>query len=116
MRAIVFSLMLVLAGCIDYSDGERTGTVTKFSRKGLICKSWEGEMQMEGFRTGGAGGRLQANLFVFSAEDPSVVPTIQAAQHSGERVTLRYRQEAFVGPCRADTKYFIVSAERRLGR
>jgi len=30
----------------SYSDGERAGFLQKFSRKGWICKTWEGEMAM----------------------------------------------------------------------
>ncbi|HVX88642.1 MAG TPA: hypothetical protein VG940_06930, partial [Gemmatimonadales bacterium] len=30
----------------SYSEGERAGTLQKFSRKGWICKTWEGELQI----------------------------------------------------------------------
>src|SRR5262244_940432 len=50
---LVLFLLVVLGGCAlyawgalhwSYSDGERAGFVQKFSRKGWICKTWEGEM------------------------------------------------------------------------
>src|SRR5215470_15300452 len=30
----------------SYADGERAGWVQKFSNKGWLCKTWEGEMAM----------------------------------------------------------------------
>ena len=30
----------------SYSEGERAGVVQKFSKKGWVCKTWEGELNM----------------------------------------------------------------------
>jgi hypothetical protein len=55
LRAIVYSIfcaVLVLVAYVavvsywSYSSGERAGWVQKFSNKGWVCKTWEGEMAM----------------------------------------------------------------------
>jgi hypothetical protein len=79
--AIVF-LPLVLSGCFDYSDGSRVGVVTKLSRKGLICKTWEGQMNLGGMKTvtvtssDGKSSMDQTvpNTFDFTVEDLSLLP------------------------------------------
>jgi hypothetical protein len=82
---------LILTGCIEYSDGERTGTVTKLSRKGLICKSWEGGIYMGGIKkhvdyvSYGSGKNerttavtsMVANTFQFTIEDASLIPKVR---------------------------------------
>lgn len=97
-------------GCgADYSDGERSGTVTKFSRKGLWMKSWEGELLMGGMTTDG-DGRSVPNVFQFTVVDSAVVPLVQAAQHAGRPVTVAYRQWA-ISPVGQDSSYEIVSVK-----
>ena len=36
---ILITLALLISGCVEYSDGYRTGVVTKFSKKGIFCRS-----------------------------------------------------------------------------
>ena len=42
---VVFVLYTLAALTWDYSSGYRAGTLMKFSRKGFMCKTWEGEIQ-----------------------------------------------------------------------
>lgn len=88
-------LTLSLAACMpNYSDGSRVGTVTKLSYKGLIWKSWEGEMVMGGVRQNqDENGNLNtvANVFAFNV-DPDAVEKVRKAQESGRPVKLIYRQ------------------------
>lgn len=81
-----------------YSDGERTGIVSKFSRKGLVYKSWEGELNCGGLRqrttTDGSGNpkiETVANVWAFHASDEHSA-RIQEAMRRNEAVTIRYRQ------------------------
>lgn len=53
---------------MTYSDGERTGVITKFSHKGMLIKTWEGELNMGGFDQGGV-----ATIWAFSVDDPVIV-------------------------------------------
>lgn len=89
----------------NYSDGERSGTVYKISHKGMIWKSYEGEMNLGGMATD-ANGQATANTFKFSVRDPAVVEKINAASVSGKRVTLHYTQY-LIKPVKIDTEYVV---------
>lgn len=108
-------LCLCLTGCFEYSEGERTGVITKFSRKGFICKTWEGELNLGGFKEktsydsrGIEQTKVVTNVFEFTVENTSIIGQIQTAQRSGKRVTLQYNQELF-SFCRSDSDSYFVS-------
>ena len=85
-----------------YSSGERAGYVQKLSRKGWICKTWEGEMALVSM-PGTVGEK-----FAFSVRDDAVAEQIN--QSVGRRVTLRYQQHVGLPTsCFGDTQYFIAS-------
>jgi len=85
----------------SYSDGERAGYVQKFSRKGWLCKTWEGELAMVSLP-----GTLP-QIFAFSVRDPAVAATIDRSM--GQRVTLHYEQHVGVPTsCFGDTEYYVV--------
>lgn len=95
-------------GCGEgYSDGERVGTITKFSHKGLVVKSWEGEMFLGGIRQTGDG--VQANVWAFHVSD-SLAPKVTEATNKGGTVKIRYRQWA-LKPFGQDSPYDVVSIE-----
>lgn len=84
----------------SYADGERAGYVQKLSRKGWLCKTWEGEIAMVTMP-----GAIPEK-FEFSVRDDAVAQTINAL--AGKRVVLHYRQHKFVPTsCFAETEYFI---------
>jgi hypothetical protein len=85
----------------DYSDGERAGYIQKFSRKGWLCKTWEGELSMINYP--GAA----PEIFRFSVRDATIAKEIEAVV--GKRVALRYAQHINVpSNCFGDTEYFII--------
>src|SRR5262245_35288063 len=114
---LMMALCPLCSGCfwwsdITYSEGERVGVIVKFSNKGLIWKSWEGEMQLGGARIGGDG--VLPNLWEFSlrrGEEADLVKKISAAQESGKRVKVRYRQALWGMPWRGGTSYYVESLE-----
>lgn len=85
-----------------YSDGDRAGYVQKFSRKGWLCKTWEGELAMTTF----PGTAPQ--IFDFTVRDPGVASQIQ---HMMDRqIVLHYEQHIGVPTsCFGDTEYYVVS-------
>lgn len=92
-------MILSLAGCAcgrGYSEGERTGTVYKLSRKGLVFKSWEGEMLLGGARQTDQGA--VANVWAFTIVDPRLVKVVSEAQDSGAPMTAHYIQWFNSGP------------------
>jgi hypothetical protein len=99
-----------------YSTGSRMGVVTKFSNKGLVMKSWEGEMNLGGFRnkTNSNGESLVvANVFVFSVTSPDIAKQINEAMISGARVELVYNQW-FLPPLSQDSGYTITAVKPTL--
>lgn len=84
----------------SYSDGERAGYVQKFSRKGWICKTWEGELSMV------AVPGSVAEKFAFTVRDDAVAARINALM--GRRVALVYEQHIGVpGDCFGETGYYV---------
>ena len=67
-----------------YSDGERAGYVQKLSRKGWLCKTWEGEMAMVTMP-----GTV-AEKFAFTVPDNAVAAKLNASV--GKRMALHYEQ------------------------
>lgn len=105
MKRLLLVAMFCLAGCLEVSTGNRAGQVTKFSKKGLVCKTWEGELQVGGQANVVGVGQV----FAFTVEDEALVPKLDSALASGVRTKLSYRQEFAHGPCRSDTAYFITA-------
>lgn len=84
----------------NYAEGERTGYVQKLSKKGWICKTWEGEIVLVTMP-----GAIPEK-FEFTVRDDAVVERINA--EAGKRVVLHYRQHKFIPvSCFGDTEYFI---------
>lgn len=95
--------LIALTGCYTTSEGNRVGTITKFSSKGFLVRTWEGEMILGG--SGASGSSV--NTWRFSVADESLVAAIQAAQKKAEVITLQYHEEWIVAPWRADTNYLV---------
>ena len=84
----------------SYSSGERVGYVQKLSKKGWLCKTYEGEIAMINLP-----GQI-ANTFQFSVRDDSIAALINKAQ--GQQVALAYQQHKGVPTsCFGETEYFV---------
>ena len=84
----------------SYSDGERAGVVQKFSRKGWVCKTYEGELAL--YIVGG----VAPEIWAFSVRDTAVVDQLNALV--GERVRLHYTEHKGIpSSCFAETAYFV---------
>ncbi|WP_128546135.1 hypothetical protein [Larkinella soli] len=112
---ILFILILIVAGILfyltswSYSDGERAGTISKFSRRGYVFKTWEGVLNVGGFS--GETGSLTPQYFDFSVKNDSVAQRINEAVRSGQRVTLHYEEKLAKLPWNGETKYFVTGIE-----
>jgi hypothetical protein len=85
-----------------YAEGERAGYVQKFSHRGWLCKTWEGEMAMVTMP-----GTL-AEKFAFTVRDEGVAQKINA--DIGKRLALHYEQHKWIpNSCFGDTEYFVTS-------
>jgi hypothetical protein len=95
---IVAWTMLTLSW--SYSAGERAGYVQKFSKKGWICKTWEGEMAMVTMP-----GTV-AEKFYFTVRNDDVAHRINLTV--GKRVVLTYEEHKWIPiSCFGDTGYFV---------
>jgi hypothetical protein len=84
----------------SYSQGERAGYVQKFSHKGWICKTWEGELAMVSLP-----GTV-TDKFEFSVRDSAVAAKINETM--GKRVSLAYDQHIGVPTsCFGETQHFV---------
>lgn len=103
---VLFLGALALAGYVSlmlrfsYSDGERAGYVQKFSRKGWVCKTWEGEMAMANLP-----GSMP-EVFAFTVWDDAVAAQLNGVM--GQRVVLHYREKVGLPTsCFGDTRHIV---------
>ncbi len=83
-----------------YSDGYRAGTLQKFSRKGWVCKTWEGELMQP------TAPGVAPTIWYFSVRDDSVAGVISEAL--GKRVVLHYDEHRGVPTrCFGETLYYV---------
>jgi hypothetical protein len=107
LPAIVFTLWAGITLHWTYSAGNRVGYVLKFSKKGWLCKTWEGELSMA------TVPGVAPEKWAFTVRDDGVARKIQTAQ--GQQVDLLYEQHKFVpSSCFGETEYFVTDV-RPLG-
>ena len=101
---LLFVLYTWSALAWSYSEGERAGYVQKFSKKGWICKTWEGELAMVSIP-----GSMPEK-FYFSVRNDSIAQHINDTL--GKRVALVYEQHKGVPTsCFGDTEYFVTDVK-----
>jgi len=97
---VLLALYTWLVVSWTYSTGERAGYVQKFSKKGWICKTWEGEPAMV------AIPGSMPEKFYFTVRNDSVAALLNTSL--GKRVALTYRQHVGVPTsCFGDTQYYV---------
>jgi hypothetical protein len=96
-----------------YSEGVRAGMVIKVSKKGVVFKTWEGQLNLQSFGATNSRNAL-AEVFEFSIEkgDTAAYNTLQDVSLTGERINLHYKQKYAVLPWLGDTKYFVTKIDR----
>jgi H+/Cl- antiporter ClcA len=104
-------LLLIVAGVVGYtyaslnwaySDGERVGVLQKLSRKGWVCKTWEGELAL--YVVSG----VAPQIWPFTVRDDQVAKNLNVSL--GKRVRLHYDEHRGIpSNCFGDTQYFVDS-------
>jgi hypothetical protein len=101
--AAVFALWVLVTMNWSYSSGLRSGYVQKISRKGYVCKTWEGTLYTDiakGFRS---------DSFSFTVRSDSLAHIIEGL--AGKKVEVHYEQHIGVPTsCFGDTQYFVTKA------
>ena len=94
------SVSCLLSGCFfsvsGYSEGSRSGKLVKFSKKGLMCKTYEGQLML---------GETQGTTWDFSVTDESLANKLLPL--IGEEVQLGYDENYLTGICDSETAYIV---------
>lgn len=111
---LFFLYLLIFPGWFyGYSEGERTGDVFKFSKKGLIWKSWEGELYLGGLTSNKVGG-LEIEKFYFSIpskqenEKRVLIDKLKECSQKRLNCTINYKQW-FKRPVIQESKYNVTN-------
>ena len=119
MKKILFAIIIFIVGALAYmywgvyDRGLRAGNIVRISEKGIIFKTYEGQINIQTF-----GGLKRVNPIVESfdfsvdSKNEQVLKDLQEAALSGERVNLHYVKRYIIVPWRGDTKYFATRVER----
>jgi hypothetical protein len=103
--AIVIALWIWISLGYTYASGDRAGYVQKISKKGWICKTWEGELAMANLPG------TMPQIFAFTVRSDSIAHILE--QNAGKQVSLKYEQHRGIPTsCFGDTQYFVTAVQR----
>jgi hypothetical protein len=123
LRYALVIILLLSAGLFafyywgSYSEGVRSGTVVKISKKGYLFKTYEGQLSLLPYGAVKSQDRvIESFEFSVAPGNETVIRELESSSLSGERVSLHYIERYAQFPWRGDTKYFIVKVERQKGK
>lgn len=97
---VVLAVYIFVVSSWNYSTGERAGWVQKLSRKGWLCKTWEGELSLVSMP--GAA----PEMFLFTVRDEAVAEKINLVM--GKRVALHYEEKVGLPTsCFGETRHYV---------
>lgn len=100
--AVLYLIYFAFIYFVPYSEGTRTGELIKFSKKGVIYKTWEGEISQ---------GISGAQIFQFSVLGSKTDVVEKLQENEGNYVKLTYVERYATFLFWGDTKYFIENVE-----
>ena len=99
---LIVALYTAIALSWAYSEGQRAGYLQKFSRKGWLCKTWEGELALS------TVPGVAPTMWNFTVRKESTARQVNLAL--GRRVVMYYQEHRGVPTtCFGDTPYFVDS-------
>ena len=102
---VVIALWIWVALGYTYASGERAGYVQKISKKGWLCKTWEGELAMANLPG------TMPQIFSFTVRNDSIANVLE--QTIGKQVSVTYEQHrGLPTSCFGETEYFISRVNR----
>jgi hypothetical protein len=108
LPALALAAWTMIALSYTYSRGDRAGYIQKLSKKGWICKTWEGELAMVN-----VPGTMQER-FPFTVRSDSLAQAMN--QMMGSQVSITYEEHRGVpGSCFGETNYYVTAA-RSVGK
>jgi hypothetical protein len=119
IKVVIIFLIIVGSGLFAfyywgvYDEGVRAGNVLRISKKGMLFKTHEGQLNLQTFGAlKGANPIMESFDFSVESSNEQVLKELQEVALSGERVNLHYVKRYATFPWRGDTKYFITKVER----
>ena len=102
---VIIALWIWVSLGYTYAMGERAGYVQKISKKGWICKTWEGELAMANLPG------TMPQIFSFTVRSDSIAHVLE--QNAGKQVSLTYEQHRGIPTsCFGETEYFVTRVSR----
>lgn len=107
----IYGLMLFVISIICYitfayyftfSDGVRSGVLSKFSHKGYVFKTWEGELNE---------GMGATKFFSFSVMDNDETVINDLKKYQGKYVKVEYKQRITTFFWWGDTEYYVTNVK-----
>ena len=103
--AIIIALWIWVTLGYTYATGERAGYIQKISKKGWLCKTWEGELAMANLPG------TMPQIFSFTVRTDSIAKLVE--QNAGKQVSVTYEQHKGIPTtCFGETEYFVTGVHR----
>jgi len=119
VKKVLIAVLVIAIGVFaffyfgKFSEGYRSGKVMKVSKRGVIFKTWEGQMDLQTFGAVRDNKNMVTETFKFSIDgDDTLIKELEEAALAGERVNLHYYERYIKVPWRGDTKVFVFGIER----
>ena len=113
--SLILLLLLVAGGGMylwvcnwTYSAGSRAGYLTKISKKGVVFKTYEGELNLGGVQTDPQTGTF-GNIWQFSVKDRAFYQQLQGFE--GKHIKLNYREVYKAMPWQGKTNYLVYEVQ-----
>jgi hypothetical protein len=111
----IIILVILVMGMIGYwkyfftySDGYRAGLLQKFSHKGTMFKTYEGEMILSSVQSN-ANVAIASEKFLFSVTDKTLADQLDKMQ--GDNIVVHYHQKNSTLPWRGESPYLVDSVK-----
>jgi hypothetical protein len=103
--AVIIALWVWVTLGYTYATGDRAGYVQKISKKGWVCKTWEGELAMANLPG------TMPQIFAFTVRNDSVAQLLE--KNIGKQVSITYEQHRGIPTtCFGETEYFVTGVQR----
>jgi hypothetical protein len=103
--AVIIALWIWITLGYTYAVGERAGYVQKISKKGWLCKTWEGELAMANLPG------TMPQIFAFTVRSDSIAEVLE--KNAGKQVSVSYEQHRGIPTsCFGETEYFVTKVTR----
>ncbi len=104
IAVVVIAILCYWKYSFTYSEGNRAGILQKFSYKGNMFKTYEGELVMSSIQSS-QDVSLASEKFYFSVPDKELADRLLKLE--GQRVVVHYKQKNGTLPWRGETKYLV---------